>query len=397
MLNNSAIAERANQKLYELTQEVVDLKNEFHINSYYQTFTKNSLAELPNLTTAIVNKAMNEMENAGYIFAKKQAGSTEKYALTVENVIDIYAHRGFEKYRSKHNEAFTIFVGNLKGGVSKTVSCVSVAHALRTHKQLIKEDLRILVIDLDPQSSATMFLNHKSAIGSVEGTAAQAMLQNVSRDELLNDFIVSSIVACVDVMPASIEDAFLASSWEELCAEHLPNQNIHSVLRENIIEKIKGDYDFILIDCGPHLDALLTNSLAAADLLLTPVPPSQVDFHSTLKYLARLPELTGIIEESGYPIRMIRNIGFMSKLAKKTDHQIGMSYAKEVFQADMLDAYLPRSDAFERVGESFDTIISCDPSTYAGSADSLKKAREATENFAIALFDRVEMLRAIQK
>ncbi len=56
------------------------------------------------------------------------------------------------------------------------------------------EDLRILVIDLDPQSSATMFLSHKHSIGIVNATSAQAMLQNVSREELLEEFIVPSVV-----------------------------------------------------------------------------------------------------------------------------------------------------------------------------------------------------------
>lgn len=115
--------------------------------------------------------------------------------------------------------------------------------------------MRILVIDLDPQASATMFLDHMQSIGTVDTTAAQAMLQNVSSEELFNEFILPSVVQGVDVIPASIEDAFIASQWELLCAEHLPGHNIYTVLRENIINKIKQDYDFIFIDSGPHLDA----------------------------------------------------------------------------------------------------------------------------------------------
>ncbi|SUQ37691.1 putative partitioning protein A [Yersinia ruckeri] len=88
---------------------------------------------------------------------KKPAGTSIKYAMSLQNIIDIYHHRGVPKYRDRHDEGFTIFVGNLKGGVSKTVSSVSLAHGLRAHPHLLYEDLRILVIDLDPQSSATMF------------------------------------------------------------------------------------------------------------------------------------------------------------------------------------------------------------------------------------------------
>lgn len=388
------VAQRSGKMLVALTEQIQSQREELNEHEFYQVYAKAALSKLPKLTRANVDYAVSEMEAAGYVFDKRPAGSSTKYAMSIQNIIDIYAHRGVPKYRERYPSAFTIFVGNLKGGVSKTVSTVSLAHALRTHPHLLYEDLRILVVDLNPQSSATMFLNHTHAIGIVEETAAQAMLQNVSREELLNEFIVPSVVPGVDVIPASIDDAFIASSWEDLCNTHLPGQNIHAVLRENIIDKLQDDYDFIFVDSGPHLDAFLNNSIAAADLLLTPVPPAQVDFHSTLKYLTRLPELAELINQSGHSCRMIGNIGFMSKLSNKPDHKLCHSLAKEIFGGDMLDVALPRLDGFERCGESFDTVISANPSTYVGSSEALKNARMAAEDFAKAVFDRIEFLRA---
>lgn len=387
------VAQRSERMLMSLTEQIQAQKEELHENAFYQVYAKAALAKLPKLTRASVDYAVNEMEENGYPFDKRAAGSSTKYAMSIQNIIDIYHHRGVPKYRDRHAEAFTLFVGNLKGGVSKTVSTVSLAHALRAHPHLLFEDLRILVIDLDPQSSATMFLNHERSVGLVEATAAQAMLQNVEREVLLNEFIVSSIIPGVDVLPASIDDAFIASRWEELCAEHLPNQNVHAVLYENVVVKLTKDYDLIFIDSGPHLDAFLKNAIAASDLLMTPVPPAQVDFHSTLKYLTRLPELIGIIEESGVPCRLLGNIGFMSKLSNKADHKLCHSLAKEIFGGDMLDAALPRLDGFERCGESFDTVISANPATYVGSSEALKNARSAAEDFAKAVFDRIEFIR----
>ncbi|BET98868.1 AAA family ATPase [Xenorhabdus taiwanensis] len=387
------VAQRSVRLLQSLSDQIQSQKQELSKTSYYQTYSKAALAKLPKLTRASVDYAVNEMEGQGYVFGKKQAGSSSKYAMTIENIIDLYHHRGVPKYRDRYHEALTFFIGNLKGGVSKTVSTVSLAHALRTHPHLIFEDLRILVIDLDPQASATMFLDHKQSIGSVDTTSAQAMLQNVSREELLSEFITSSVVAGVDIIPASIEDAFIASRWEELCAEHLPNQNIYTVLRDNIIDKVKRDYDFIFIDSGPHLDSFLSNAIAAADFLMTPIPPAQVDFHSTLKYLARLPELVDIIESTGASTRLSGNIGFMSKLVNKTDHKLCHSLAKEIFGGDMLDFAIPRLDGFERCGESFDTVISANPATYIGSGEALKNAKGAAEDFAKAVFDRIEFIR----
>ncbi|EMJ9776997.1 TPA: AAA family ATPase [Morganella morganii] len=387
------IAGRSVRLLQSLTTQVQTQKEELNETSYYQVYSKAAVAKLPRLTRAGVDYAVSEMESQGYEFEKREAGTAQKYAMSIRNIIDIYHHRNVPKYRDRYKEAFTLFIGNLKGGVSKTVSTVSLAHGLRTHPHLICEDLRILVIDLDPQSSATMFLDHKQSVGSVETTAAQAMLQNVTREELLSDFILPSVVQGVDVIPASIEDAFIASQWEVLCDEYLPGHNIYTVLRENIINKLRQDYDFIFIDSGPHLDAFLSNAIAAVDILMTPVPPAQVDFHSTLKYLTRLPELIGMIESTGAQVNLISNIGFMSKLVNKTDHKLCHSLAKEIFGGDMLDVALPRLDGFERCGESFDTVISANPATYIGSAEALKNAKAAVEDFSKAVFDRIEFLR----
>lgn len=376
-----------------LTEQINEQKEEFGTEHFHQSFSKATVAKLPKLSKAIVDKTVSEMEETGYQFCKRKAGSTQVYAMSIQNIIDIYRHRQIAPYRERHGKAFVVSISNLKGGVSKTVSTVSLGHGLRAHPHLLQEDLRILVIDLDPQSSATMFLAHNYSIGSVETTAAQAMLQNVSREELLSDFVVHSGVPGVDVIPASIEDAFIASKWRDLCSDYLPNQNIYSVLKRNVIDKLEQDYDFIFIDSGPHLDAFLINAIASANLLLTPIPPAQVDFHSTLKYLSRLPELFDIIEQSGLQSNLVASIGFMSKLANKADHKLCHSFAKEIFGGDMLDVALPRLDAFERCGESFDTVISANPVNYAGSNEALRNARIATEDFAKAVFDRIEFIR----
>jgi hypothetical protein len=91
--------------------------------------------------------------------------------------------------------------------------------------------------------------------------------------------------------------------------------------------------------------------------------------------------------------RLIGNIGFMSKLLNKADHKLCHSLAKEIFGGDMLDVGLPRLDGFERCGESFDTVISANPATYIGSSEALRNARAAAEDFAKAVFDRIEFIR----
>ncbi len=90
------------------------------------------------------------------------------------------------------------------------------------------------------------------------------------------------------------------------------------MLKKTIIDRIAGDYDFVFIDTGPHLDPFLLNGLAASDLLLTPTPPAQVDFHSTLKYLTRLPEMLERLEEEGVEPRAQRQYWVYVKNDRQT-------------------------------------------------------------------------------
>lgn len=131
------VAQRSERMLLSLTEQIQAQKQELHENTYYQVYAKAALAKLPKLTRASVDYAVNEMEESGYQFDKRAAGSSVKYAMSIQNIIDIYHHRGVPKYRDRHSDAYTLFVGNLKGGVSKTVSTVSLAHALRAHPHLL--------------------------------------------------------------------------------------------------------------------------------------------------------------------------------------------------------------------------------------------------------------------
>ncbi|MBL1482971.1 ParA family protein, partial [Klebsiella pneumoniae] len=88
-------------------------------------------------------------------------------------------------------------------------------------------------------------LDHTHSIGTVLETAAQAMLNDLDVETLREAVIRPTIIPGVDVIPASIDDGFVASQWESLVAEHLPGLKPSEVLRKTIIDRIAGDYDFV--------------------------------------------------------------------------------------------------------------------------------------------------------
>lgn len=104
------IASRSVRLLQSLTSQVHSQKEELNETTYYQVYSKAAVSKLPKLTRASVDYAVNEMENDGYLFEKRQAGTASKYAMTLQNIIDIYHHRGVRKYRDRYSEAFTFLL-----------------------------------------------------------------------------------------------------------------------------------------------------------------------------------------------------------------------------------------------------------------------------------------------
>lgn len=147
-----------------------------------------------------------------------------------------------------------IALANQKGGVGKTTSTVNLAHAL------VERGKRVLVLDMDPQSSLTIYYGHDpKALEERQATLYWALM----KEKELVSLIIGGANGTPDLVPSSIH---LASAEPELVSLW----DSAGVLREKL-NAIKSTYDFILIDCPPSLTLLTVNALAAADAVLIPV------------------------------------------------------------------------------------------------------------------------------
>ncbi len=177
------------------------------------------------------------------------------------------------------NAAVIAFV-NEKGGVAKTTSCVNLAAALG------ERDLRVLVIDLDPQANATSSFKISAEVALAHETHCLLSLPRFP----LERAIVATRVPNVDLVAAS---ARLADSDKALVMEVGREGRLRNKLREFYTSFLTTKYDTILIDCPPSLDLLTINALTAATHMVIPVTPK---FYA-LKGMALLGDVVATLHE----------------------------------------------------------------------------------------------------
>ena len=151
----------------------------------------------------------------------------------------------------------TFAILNQKGGVGKSTTTINLGAALG---ELGKQ---VLVIDLDPQG------NTSSGLGIEKNRLSQCVYDVILGGAALTDVIIPDVCPGLDVVPATIN---LAGAEVELVAEMARELRL-----KEAIGKVKGRYDYILIDCPPSLGLLTVNALVAADKLLIPI---QCEFYA---------------------------------------------------------------------------------------------------------------------
>ena len=169
-----------------------------------------------------------------------------------------------------------IAIANQKGGVGKTTTAVNLGCALA------EEGLRILIIDLDPQGNAT------SSFG----------LQELEGESLYEPLLGTADIAD-KILPTRVERVFIVPADLDLAGAEVEIARLdnHLTRLSDTLAPLRADntFDFVLLDCPPSLGILMTNALAAADELLTPI---QCEFFA-LEGLVKIVRVVDQIRNSG--------------------------------------------------------------------------------------------------
>lgn len=144
-----------------------------------------------------------------------------------------------------------IAVANQKGGVGKTTTAVNLSSCLAYRGK------KVLLIDIDPQGNAT------SGLGVDKKSIEKSIYDVLINDDEIIDTIIDTPVENLKLCPSNIQ---LAGAEVELVPVMSRETRMKAAL-----QKIRGMYDFILIDCPPSLGLLTINSLTASDTILVPI------------------------------------------------------------------------------------------------------------------------------
>ncbi len=237
-----------------------------------------------------------------------------------------------------------IAVVNQKGGTAKTTTVENLGIGLA------KAGKKVLLIDTDPQASLTICLGYPRP-DDLPMTLTDLLSSSINeRPVNLSEGILHQAEG-VDLIPANIEMAGLEVA--------LVNTMNRERMLKQLLEPIKGSYDYILLDCMPSLGMLTVNALAAADAALIPV---QANYLSA-KGLEQLLQTINKVKRQINPKLRIEGI-LLTMVDGRTNYAKDISsLIRETYGAKIkvFEAVIPRSTRAAEISAEGKSIFAYDP------------------------------------
>lgn len=232
-----------------------------------------------------------------------------------------------------------ISLANQKGGVGKTTTAINLSAALA------KLGKKVLLVDADPQANASSGLGIE--IRDLDCTIYECLINDIDPRQAIQNTSIENL----DLIPSHID--LVGAEIEMLNIDNREN------LMKRILNQLRSEYDYILIDCSPSLGLITVNSLTASDSVIIPV---QCEFFA-LEGIAKLLNTIKIIKSGLNPSLQIE--GFLLtmydnrlKLSNQVYEEVKRHFGDLVF-----NTIIPRNVRLSEAPSHGMSVLEYDPNS----------------------------------
>lgn len=264
-----------------------------------------------------------------------------------------------------------IAIANQKGGVGKTTTAINLAAALGAL------EYKTLLVDADPQANAT------SGVGFEPKNIKTGIYECIINEVEPSDIILNTDTPNLDILPAHID---LVGAEIEMI--NLPNRE--KMMRQ-AINKVKDNYELIIVDCSPSLGLITVNALTAADSVIVPIQCEYFALEGLGKLLNTIKIVqSGLNEELEIEGMLLTMYDQRLRLANQVVEEVKTHFHDMVF-----DTVIHRNTKLGEAPSHGESIIMHDASS-KGAVNYLNLAREILQKNKMTRMDNEDKIIGVE-